>query len=186
MLFLWLQAALAYTCAILDEWDDLLPPPPNEIHWLCPDAVSPDGTTWDMSSVGDVAYRLNENDFSNAEMDEIEQAANAWEGGWSKVNRGVWLELTRTQGAGDGALDNGVNNVRRKPNSYFNTHGYGGGTKAFVLLYVDNDCEQIPPSTALGSYRLCARINDDYAVSETSLVDNLVGSEAVFQVVSCP
>ena len=143
MLLLWLQAALAYTCAILDEWDDLLPPPPSEIHWLCPDAVSPDCYTWDMSSVGDVAYRLNEDDFSNAEMDEIEQAADAWEGGWSKVNRGVWLELTRTQGAGDGALDNGVNNVRRKPNRYFNTHGYGGGSKAFVLLYVDNDCEHI-------------------------------------------
>lgn len=136
---LWMQAASAYTCAILDAWDGPWPPPPSEVHYMCPDAVSPDCYTWDMSIVGDVEYRFNENDFTTLEMDEIELAADAWEGGWSKVNRGAWLELTRTQGAGDGSLDNGVNNVRRKPDSYFDAMSFEN-SDAFVMLYVDNNC----------------------------------------------
>lgn len=131
-------AGLAYTCAILEPWEEPYLPPP---HRLCPDASPPDCYTWDMSTMGDIEYRFNENDFTNAQMDEIELAADAWEGGWSKVNRGVWLELSRTQGAGDGALDNGVNNVRMKSRAHFNQQGFAGD--AYVWIYVDSTCDHI-------------------------------------------
>jgi len=71
-----------------------------------------------------VAYHINTNDFTSAGADEIELGGWAWNAGSSTFNRGALWNFGRgSDTTSDGDFGDSVNNVRKKPDSWFGDQG---------------------------------------------------------------
>lgn len=92
----------------------------------------PNGTT-------SATYRINTNDFTNAEIVEIELAAEAWRAGAGQVLRGANWALHRGANIGnDGNFNSGdgVNVVARKASTFFSSAGVPAATHVWSV-----DCQ---------------------------------------------
>lgn len=121
-------SAYGYSCAI-------------DSNEVCSTPSPADCFVWPTHSM---TYRINTNDFSSAEADEIEAAAEAWNAGSGEVLRGADWEYVR--GADltvDGTIGDGVNNVRMKSDTWFDDHGLSGLGAYAAVLVDDTACEDI-------------------------------------------
>jgi len=107
---------------------------------------------WDRGSCGcekptgiSASYLINTNDFTTAGADEIERGGNAWLAGWSEINKGAEWAFARSNTTSDGAIGDGWNNVRKKPNSWFYDQGFRDPPYPLALTInsLDSNCNRI-------------------------------------------
>ncbi|MBX2797032.1 MAG: matrixin family metalloprotease [Myxococcales bacterium] len=106
----------------------------------------PCGCDWADNS--QLTYRINVSDFNASGQAEIELAGDAWDAGYSEINRGANWDFVRGQDiTSDGAVGDFTNQIYKKPTSWFTDQGLPAASLAGVrhthLLCGRNDSDII-------------------------------------------
>jgi hypothetical protein len=90
-----------------------------------------------MADGDQLTYHINTNDFTTTQAAAVEDGANAWDAGPTRVLRDADWDFIRGSDTGsDGFTGNGTNNVRMKPDTWFDETGTLGTTSFIEVACV--------------------------------------------------
>lgn len=91
----------------------------------------------DWADGSQLTYHININDFSTLGQDAIEEGADAWDAGAGEIVRGAdWDFVRGSDITSDGVSGNFVNEVYKKPSSFFEAIGEGSAAGMTIITHL--------------------------------------------------